>query len=213
MDGFQKFTHLGAHMSILIIQGAHSTCKGSTSSQNSNRWFSLKNSHMSVNAFYRFNRDSSWVSLHLFTGSIQIHHVWASFHFDTAGSRRRAHESPQFVIWVGGCHAMGARCSEAARFSSDARRCYPPRGVAYSPRLMLARSSGMRAAHDFIPGILVAAASGRRLSGSRRAGCSRPSMHPPESSRCLGLQLPRGLLSGAASKCSRHDESLLRRSP
>ena len=114
-------------------EGAHLTCKGSTSSQNSNRWFSLKNSHMSVNAFYRFNRDSSWVSLHLFTGSIQIHHVWASFHFDTAGSRRRAHESPQFVIWVGGCHAMGARCSEAARFSSDARRCYPPRGVASSP--------------------------------------------------------------------------------
>ena len=89
---------------------------------------------MSVNAFYRFHRDSSWVSLHLFTGSIQIHHVWASFHFDAAGSRRRAHESPQFVTWVRGCHVMGAWCSDAARrFSSDARRCYPPRGVASSP--------------------------------------------------------------------------------
>ena len=68
---------------------------------------------------------------------------------------------------------MGARCSEAARFSSDARRCYPPRGVASFPRLMLARSPGMRAAHDFIPGILVAAASGRCPSGSRAAVAPR----------------------------------------
>ena len=112
---------------------------------------------------------------------------------------------------------MGARCSDAARrFSSDARRCYPPRGVASSPRLMLARSPGMRAAHDFIPGILVAAASGRRPSGSRRAGRSRPSMHPPEKAAVVSAYSFPGASSlaplagapGMMSRCSAARRSL-----